>query len=212
MATRERHTSGAGRRLCDAPRITVYDDLLTPAQCEHIIALARPVMRRAQVSGAAGGTHSLGRTNALAWVRHAADEVVLAAASSIAAHVGMPLVHAESLQVIHYQPGQEYRPHVDAYDMSTEKGKRYTDRGGQRLVTALAYLCAVDGGTTSFPRLGIDVAPQVGRVLIWHNCRPGTTVCDPLTEHHGKPPHSGDKWAFNLWFHERPYWPAPSRA
>lgn len=197
-----------GRRLCDEPLVHLYDELLTPVECAHIIELARPKMRRSQVSGPTGGQLSQGRTNALTWVRHDTDEVVLATATRIAARVGLPLAHAESLQVIHYEAGQEYRPHFDAYDMSTEKGQRYTQRGGQRLVTALAYLGAVEGGTTSFPRLGLDIVPATGRVLVWHNCHPGTTVCDPHTYHHGKPPLRGDKWAFNLWFHERPYWPA----
>jgi len=197
----------AGRRLCDEPLIHVVDELLTPAECAHIVAVAQPKMRRSQVSGAAGGKISQGRTNALTWVRHDTDAIVLAVATRIADTVGLPLVHAESLQVIHYEPGQEYRTHFDAYDLSTEKGQRYTERGGQRLVTALAYLGAVEGGTTDFPRLGVTVAPRPGSVLVFHNCHPGTNVCDRRTEHQGRPPLRGDKWAFNLWFHERPYWP-----
>ncbi|HEY0134771.1 MAG TPA: 2OG-Fe(II) oxygenase [Nannocystis sp.] len=196
-----------GRRLCDEPLIHVLDDLLTPAECAHIVEVAEPKMRRSQVSGATGGKISQGRTNALTWVRHDTDAIVLAAATRIAAAVGLPLSHAESLQVIHYEPGQEYRTHFDAYDLSTEKGQRYTERGGQRLVTALAYLGAVEGGTTDFPRLGISIAPRPGSVLVFHNCHPGTNVCDRRTEHQGRPPLRGDKWAFNLWFHERPYWP-----
>ena len=196
-----------GRRLCADPLIHVVDELLSPAECAHIIAVAQPKMRRSQVSGAAGGKVSQGRTNALTWVRHDTDDTVLAVATRISATVGLPLAHAESLQVIHYEPGQEYRTHFDAYDLSTEKGQRYTERGGQRLVTALAYLGAVEGGTTDFPRLGISVAPRCGSVLVFHNCHPGTDVCDRRTEHQGRPPLRGDKWAFNLWFHERPYWP-----
>lgn len=195
-----------GRRLCDDPLLHVLDELLTPAECVHIIEVARPKMRRSQVSGAAGGKLSQGRTNALTWVRHDTDATVLAVATRLSARVGLPLSHAESLQVIHYEPGQEYRTHLDAYDLSTEKGQRYTERGGQRLVTALAYLCEVEGGTTDFPKLGVVVAPRRGSVLVFHNCRPGTNVCDRRTEHQGQPPLRGDKWAFNLWFHERPYW------
>ncbi len=195
-----------GERLCDDPLIHAFAGLLTPTECAHIIALAQPQMRRSQVSGATGGKISQGRTNSLTWIKHGTDAVVLAVATRIAARVGLPLAHAESLQVIHYGPGQEYRPHFDAYDLSTAKGQRYCERGGQRMVTALAYLGEVDGGgATGFPNLGLEVAPQTGKVLVWHNCRPGTTVCHPDSYHQGKPPLRGDKWAFNLWFHERPY-------
>ena len=196
-----------GERLCEDPQIVVFDGLLTAGECEHIIAVARPLLGRAQVSGATLGETSAGRTSARAWLKHETDPVVHGAASRIAEKVGLALVHAESLQVIHYEAGQEYRPHFDAYDLSTAKGQRYCERGGQRLVTALAYLSPVDGGATGFPRLGLEVRPQAGRVLIFNNCRPNTSTRDPRSYHQGMPPRSGDKWAFNLWFHERPYWP-----
>jgi prolyl 4-hydroxylase len=195
-----------GQRLCDSPLIHVFDAVVAADECAHIIAAARPQMRRSQVSGAGGGKHSPGRTSERAWLKHAHDPTVHAVADRVAALVGLPLAFAESLQVIHYEPGQEYRTHFDAYDLATEKGQRYCERGGQRLVTALVYLGEVEsGGTTAFPRLGLEVRPQTGRVLIFHNCHPGTTRCDPRTEHQGKPPLRGEKWAFNLWFHERPY-------
>jgi prolyl 4-hydroxylase len=197
-----------GTRVCDDPLIHTFDGLLSPAECRHIVELARPRMRRSQVSGALGGRYSDGRTNALTWVEHESDAVVLAVVTRIAGCVGLPLDHAESLQVIHYERGQEYRPHFDAYDLTTEKGQRYCARGGQRLVTTLAYLSDVPaGGETGFPRLALDVQPRLGKVLLFHNCHPGTTTRDPRSYHHGKPPLRGDKWAFNLWFHERPYWP-----
>lgn len=194
-----------GRRLCEAPRIVVFDDLLTAGECEHVIALARPQLRRSQVSSASGGQFSEGRTSTRTWLGHAIDAVVHAVSERIAARVGLPLAHAESLQVIHYEPGQEYRPHFDAYDLSTEKGRLYCARGGQRLVTALAYLSDVVGGATGFPRLSLAVEPRRGRVLVFDNCHPGTNIRDPRSYHQGLPPRAGEKWAFNLWFHERPY-------
>lgn len=195
-----------GRRLCDEPLIHVFDDLLAADECAHLIEVARPRMRRSQVSGEQGGRWSAGRTNALTWVKHETDALVTAIARRIADVVGLPLAHAEALQVIHYGAGQEYRPHFDAYDLSTEKGRRYCERGGQRLVTTLTYLCDVDaGGETGFPRLGLDIAPRQGRLLLFHNCHVGTTTRDPRTYHQGKAPAQGEKWAFNLWFHERPY-------
>lgn len=195
-----------GQRLCEAPLIHTFDGLLSQPECEHIIALARPQIRRAQVSGVTGGSLSKGRSNTLAWIRQDIDATVQAVSERLAARVGLPLSHAESLQVIHYDTGEEYRPHFDAYDLTTEKGRRYTARGGQRLVTLLAYLSNVaEGGATGFPHLGIDVAPRRGKVLLFHNCKPGTTTRDPHSYHQGKAPVRGDKWAFNLWFHERPY-------
>ena len=39
--------------------------------------------------------------------------------------------------MIHYEPGQEYKAHFDAYDPTTERGRRVLTRGGQRKATAL---------------------------------------------------------------------------
>ncbi|HFE45981.1 MAG TPA: 2OG-Fe(II) oxygenase [Nannocystis exedens] len=195
-----------GSRLCEAPLVHLIDDVVSPSECAHIIEIAAPKMNQARVSGVAGVRYSSGRSNTRTWVRHTIDEEVWRVAERVAALVALPLAHAESLQVIHYSEGQEYRPHFDAYDLTTEKGQRYCERGGQRLVTALIYLCDVEeGGETGFPRLSIDVAPRRGRLLVFHNCFPGTTTRDPRAYHQGKPPRCGDKWAFNLWFHERPY-------
>ena len=195
-----------GERLADDPLIHVLDGVLAPAECERLIALARPLLRRAQVSGAVAGATSPGRTSERAWLAHQVDPLVHEIAERIAALVGLPLDHAEPLQVLRYGPGQEYRPHYDAYDLTTDKGRLYTARGGQRLVTALVYLGDVaGGGATAFPRLGLAVTPRRGRLLLFHNCRPGTDALDPRTSHQGLPPARGDKWAFNLWFHARAY-------
>lgn len=195
-----------GQRLCDAPLVHTVDGVLSADLCRHIVAIAKPKMSRAQVSGQAGLRVSHGRSNSRTWVRHDTDELVYDAVSKVAAIVGLPLVYAESLQVIHYGTGQEYRPHFDAYDLATEKGQRYCQRAGQRLITALVYLTDVEaGGATGFPNLGFEVAPRCGKLLIFHNCFPGTTIRDPKTYHQGKPPTRGGKWAFNLWFHERRY-------
>jgi len=201
-----RRDFGGGQRLCDTPLVHTIDGVLSPEACAHIIKVAEPKMSRARVSGASGLRVSDGRSNSRTWVGHDSDEKVHAAASRIADVVGLSLVYAESLQVIHYGQGQEYRPHFDAYDLATEKGQRYCQRAGQRLVTALVYLTDVTaGGATGFPTLDMEVKPRCGKLLIFHNCFPGTTTRDPRTYHQGKAPRRGEKWAFNLWFHERPY-------
>ncbi|MEZ4384899.1 MAG: 2OG-Fe(II) oxygenase [Nannocystaceae bacterium] len=201
-----RHDFEGGERLCDAPLVHTFRGLLSAEECAHVVAVALPKMRGARVSGAEGVRRSQGRSNDLTWVRHDTDPVIAAIAGRVAALVGLPLAHAESLQVIRYGVGQEYRPHYDAYDLSTPKGQRYTARGGQRLVTTLTYLSEVAaGGETGFPNLAVDVAPERGKMLLFHNCHPGTNVRDPRAYHQGKAVLAGEKWAFNLWFHERSY-------
>ena len=79
-------------------------------------------------------------------------------------------------------------------------------KGGQRLITSLIYLEGVDeGGGTTFPRLNLDVQAVRGNMLLFHNCEPFSNIRHPASLHGGQPVLSGEKWACNLWFRERPY-------
>ncbi|MCB9568420.1 MAG: 2OG-Fe(II) oxygenase [Myxococcales bacterium] len=188
------------------PLIFQVDDVIDAATCQHIIGLAQPQRRRAEVSGAQKGQQSAGRTNDVVWLKHDTTPTTARICRALAELVGLPLVNAESMQVITYEVGQEYRPHFDAYDLSTPRGQRCCARGGQRLATLLAYLSDVDeGGETTFPRLGVAVPPKRGRALVFHNCSPGTDTRHPDTLHAGAPVKGGTKWAFNLWFHVGPF-------
>ena len=91
--------------------------------------------------------------------------------------------------------------HHDAYDCKTEHGQNNCKRGGQRLVTTMVYLSDVEaGGTTAFPKLGVEVVPKLGRVAVFYNCDPGETEgYIPNTLHCGSPVIKGVKWAANKW-------------
>lgn len=195
-----------GRRLHDEPGVFVIDDVILRDEALHFMRIAGPSLGDSRVSGDKSGFKSAGRTNSLAWIKHDHDAVTHRVAERIASVVGLPLEHAESYQVIRYDSGQEYRAHFDAYDLDTERGQRCCKRGGQRLITVLGYLTPVElGGSTRFPKLDIQVEPARGRLLIFHNCYSGTNTRHPHSLHQGSPVEKGRKWAFNLWFHERPF-------
>ena len=74
------------------------------------------------------------------------------------------------------------------------------------MITALVYLNDVEeGGHTSFANLKIDVAPDKKKLLVFHNCYPGTTKRHANSLHAGTPPTKGEKYAFNLWFREQKF-------
>ncbi|MEZ4452014.1 MAG: 2OG-Fe(II) oxygenase [Nannocystaceae bacterium] len=196
-----RRPTPEGQILCLEPLVWRVDDVVSADECEHIIGLAEPSRRRAQVSDEASGRTSDGRTNDVVWVPHHSSERTTAVCERLADLVGLPLINAEAMQVICYEVGQEYRPHFDAYDLSTPRGQRCCARGGQRLATVLVYLCDVEaGGGTRFPKVDLTVRARQGRALFFHNCRPDTDIRDPRTLHAGLPVERGRKWAFNLWF------------
>ncbi len=184
------------------PRIYTIDKFLSADECTHIINYAKKEhMERARVSGEKEGVVTGARTNSVLWVTHYADEVFTSIARRIASLIGIPLSHAESFQVIHYQPGTEYRGHFDSFDPTTDTGKRNWACGGQRLVTALCYLNEVEkGGDTRFTKLKMSVPAEQGKLLVFHNTEHGTIRRHPNSVHAGLPVEAGEKWAFNLWF------------
>lgn len=183
------------------PLVGVRNNVLSPIECAYLIELAKPHVKRAGVVLDEGYKASEGRTGSNHWLKYDEDDVVQSIGKRIADIVGLPLANAESMQIIHYGPEQEYRPHFDAFNLSLPRGQRAAKWGGQRLVTALVYLNNVEaGGATQFPKLGITVPATPGRMVIFHNTTHDISGPHPLSLHAGMPVEAGEKWAFNMWF------------
>lgn len=154
------------------------------------------------------------RTGSSCWLAARGDPLLEALEDRICAAVGCAEEATEFFHVVRYKAGstEQYKPHLDAHDLTTARGRRATARGGQRLTTALLYLSTVEvGGRTAFPELGLHCTPQLGRLLVFQNCRPGSSDADPRLRHAGEPVGSsgdgdggGDKWICNKWVRETP--------
>lgn len=108
---------------------------------------------------------------------------------------------AEALQVVRYEPGQEFKPHLDAFDPRGDGGEHalLQYEGRQREATILIYLSGPEsGGETVFPKLGLNIKPIPRSALLWRNMRSDGTV-DQRTLHGGAPVERGVKYAVNLW-------------
>lgn len=191
--------------MAEDPMVAVMEQVLTEEEMALVINVAGSRIRRARVSLDDSYTITEGRSGSNCWLSYDSDEVIAGIGRRIATIVGIPLSHAEAMQVIHYGPGQEYRAHYDAYDLATTRGQRCCAYGGQRLVTALVYLNAIaEGGATTFPQLNVTVASVPGRMVIFHNTGDDADMPHPRSLHAGTPVTRGEKWAFNIWFHARP--------
>ena len=115
--------------------------------------------------------------------------VILGVAERISQMVRMPLENAEPFQIVHYDVGQKYDYHFDSFDTSdAEYFDGYVKTGGQRLLTVLGYLRDVpSGGETGFNRLGLNVQPRMGSIIVWYNCKPETNERDEFSQHAGLP-------------------------
>ena len=170
---------------------------------QAFIDVGKDKMERARVISDSDHEFHKDRTNSYAWVPHNASDTVHEISKRFSILVKMPINNAEQFQLVHYGPGTEYKPHFDAFDKTTEEGRNNWFPGGQRMVTALAYLNDVDeGGATDFPDIGVSINPNKGDVVVFHNCIDGTSDINPKSLHGGSPVVSGEKWAVNLWFRQ----------
>ncbi len=189
------------------PLLCVLDDFASDEEITHLLQAGATLLEPALVTGPDEGVPSKRRTGRNCWIPHEHDAVIAQLCERISTLVGLPLLQAESIQLIHYDETQEYAPHFDAWDAESEAGKRCMKRGGQRLVTCLLYLNDVEeGGGTTFPKLNLQVKARKARLVLFHNCLLGSIVRHPNSLHGGMPVIRGEKWACNLWFREHKYW------
>lgn len=187
------------------PLIATFDNFITDEECNHIINIAKPSLTRSVVSSNNGGILSKGRTSKNTWIKHNTDNITKNIAKKICELVNKPIETAESFQVIHYNESQEYKPHYDGWehDYNNPKNIRCLKTGGQRILTVLCYLNDVEeGGSTSFPKLKLNIIPEKGKLVIFENVYENTNKRHELSLHSGMPVIKGEKYAFNLWFRE----------
>ncbi len=107
---------------------------------------------------------------------------------------------SEEIQVVRYFPGEEFKPHLDAFDDSEGGTRARAAYGGkQRDATILIYLRSPEeGGETLFPELGLTIPSTPRAALFWRNVRSDGTI-DARLLHGGAPVRRGVKYAANLW-------------
>ncbi|KAI5016741.1 probable prolyl 4-hydroxylase 3 [Hordeum vulgare subsp. vulgare] len=203
------------------PRAFIYHNFLSKEECEYLISLAKPHMKKSTVvdSATGGSKDSRVRTSSGTFLRRGQDKIVRTIEKRISDFTFIPVENGEGLQVLHYEVGQKYEPHFDYFhdDFNTKNG-------GQRIATVLMYLSDVEeGGETVFPsakvnsssipfynelsecaKRGISVKPKMGDALLFWSMRPDGTL-DPTSLHGGCPVIKGDKWSSTKWIRVHEY-------
>lgn len=150
------------------PLHLVVDGVLSPAECERLIArIEAEGPSLAPITTARGAVVDTGTRNNS---RVMFDDPDLAALlyDRVRAHVpeeamGMRAVSAnERLRCYKYEPGQWFKPHHD--------GAFVRSRAERSLYTYMVYLNeGFEGGETSFLDLRVDVQPKIGRALLFQH-------------------------------------------
>lgn len=187
------------------PHVVVFANLLSASECEALIADARPAMARSRTVA----THrqhqeiSLDRTSQGMFFTRGQTPVVERLERRIAHLLQWPMSHGEGLQVLHYLPGAQYKPHHDYFNPQEPSTPALLQRGGQRIGTLLVYLNDVaQGGCTIFPESQLRIQPRQGHAVFFAYASP-----DPSTRtlHGGEPVIAGEKWIATKWLRERAF-------
>ena len=185
------------------PRVVVFGGLLSDEECTALIELAKPRLARSlTVSTKTGGEEiNADRTSNGMFFQRGENELVSRIEARIGRLVKWPVENGEGLQVLHYVPGTEYKPHYDYFDPAEPGTPSILKRGGQRVGTLVMYLGEPEkGGGTSFPDVHLEVAPRRGNAVFFSYERP-----HPSTKslHGGAPVIAGEKWIATKWLRER---------
>jgi len=133
------------------------------------------------------------------------DPFVASIEKRIADLLGIDPAWGEPLQGQRYQVGQCFQDHVDFFYMDQPYWEEYSSHGGQRTWTAMIYLSEVEsGGGTGFGFLGMEIAPKIGRILIWNNMTDDGSP-NGWVLHSGQPVGEGVKYIVTKWYRERPF-------
>jgi hypothetical protein len=191
--------------LSETPRVRAMRGFVSPGICAWLVARSAEKLAPAMVWDESGvGRIDCARSNRAVELQFMDMDVVTAVVRTrISRATRLPEPVFEAPQVMHYRPGQEFKPHHDFLDSSRPGEARDIAARGQRIATFLIALNdGYEGGETDFPACGISWRGRTGDALFFGNVATGG-IPDPLTLHAGRPPTSGEKWLFSQWIRDR---------
>lgn len=187
------------------PQLVLFGNLLSPEECDALIAQARPQLSRSLTVAADDDDEEINadRTSQGMFFTRGQTPEVSALEARIARLLQWPIDHGEGLQVLRYDIGAQYKPHHDYFDPQSPNCASLLQRGGQRVGTLVIYLNDVpQGGATSFPSSRLRIHPQRGNAVFFAYPTPDAQT---LTLHAGEPVLAGEKWIATKWLRERTF-------
>ncbi|HET6183181.1 MAG TPA: 2OG-Fe(II) oxygenase [Acetobacteraceae bacterium] len=186
----------AVKLVSESPRMALAPGIATPEMCGWLIARARGRLKPAMMFDAREQRNYPGerRTNSACPFPEAERDLVMAVLRArIAAACGLAVCGMESPHVLHYAVGQEFKPHLDAFETALTPGFR------DRVVTFLVSLNdGYEGGETVFPEIGGRWKGRQGvGFFFWNVLADG--ALDRRVLHAGRPVTAGEKWLLSQW-------------
>ncbi len=184
------------------PALIEFEGLLSDAECETLVAVARPRLSRSLTVDVQTGGHEIhpDRSSQGMFFERAETPLIAAIEARIASMLQWPAENGENLQILRYPPGAQYLPHYDYFDPAQPGTASLLKRGGQRVATLIMYLHEPGGGgATVFPDIGLSVAPKRGNAVFFSYPAPDPSS---LSLHGGEPVTVGEKWIATKWLRQ----------
>lgn len=188
-----------------SPIVAMLEGVLTEEECERLIGMARPRLRRSTVIDSSTGADLSveRRSSGGMFFRLREDPFIAQLDERLAAIMSGPAENSEGLQVLCYPPGAQYPPHFDFLVPSNPATAKSIERSGQRISTLIVYLNdVIEGGETVFPEVGLSVVPRRGNGLYFEYTNSRMQV-DVRSAHGGAPVIQGEKWIVTKWMRSR---------
>jgi prolyl 4-hydroxylase len=190
-------TAPHGRPIAKTPRSYFFERLFSAAECAYLARSAAPLFQPSVVVDPRTGAmieHPIRTSDAAAFPMVFENPAIHALNRRIAAASGSVVEQGEPLQILRYQPGQQYRAHSDVIPGAAN----------QRVMTMLVYLNEnYEGGETMFLKSGLRVRGRTGDALLFWNVDRGGQP-DEEARHAGLPVTSGTKLICSRWIRAHP--------
>ena len=189
------------------PVVAVFDNFMTHAECDELIALSRQKLSRSAIVDPVTGHNKVinDRSSYGTYFNLAENDFIAKLDRRIADVMHWPMENGEGLQILHYPVGGEYKAHFDYFPPNDSGSALHLAKGGQRVSTLVMYLNDVEeGGGTHFPDIHLTVTPKKGAASYFEYCNSQGQV-DPRSLHSGMPVIRGEKWIATKWMRQGTY-------
>ena len=184
------------------PWVLTIDNFVTSDEADDILK-AGSTGGSAWARSQAGDGVQAARTSSTAWckgkcLQHPTVRAVEDRVSRLMG--GIPMDHAEPMQVLRYETGQFYTVH---HDQNSPRASAW----GPRMFTVFMYIGdGYTGGETNFPRLNLTIKAKKGSACVWTSILDSDPYQrDDRTDHQSLPVETGTKFGVNYWIHMYPF-------
>tara|TARA_R110000765_G_scaffold282120_1_gene379308 strand:- start:208 stop:780 length:573 start_codon:yes stop_codon:yes gene_type:complete len=178
----------------------VMDNVLTDEECDELINESDVNMKK---SGVVGEKREGYRTSFNTFISNDKELNSIKELNLITQTLtDTELETHESLCIVRYKEGQEYKAHHDYFHKETMSEE--LNRGGDRTFSLLFFLNDdFEGGGTLFTKMNLEIRPKKGRLILWKNYLDGEQ--NIMTEHAGMPVTKGKKYVGVKWIRENKF-------